>query len=173
MLVALAALVGATGPVGAAPADATSSVSDTTPAPGQAITVSAGGLAPGTEAEVYLLPEGRLAQPTVGEDGGFRASVRIPVDSFDGPKQIVVSAVAADNTYAYLVTDVTVRGADAAAELSDTTLTPTEPVRVSGTRFRSGVELQIVVLPEAEVLATPIHARTGASPWMRRCRRTS
>jgi hypothetical protein len=136
-------------PVLAAPAGGSASVSDTTPQPGQSVTVTASGLLAGREALVDYIPDGvRLAVPTVGPDGAFSISVRIPANTYDGPKQIVVTALDAAGKFTYLPTDLTMRGPPATAELSDVTLVPSQVVRISGNRWFAGTTVLAALFPE-------------------------
>jgi hypothetical protein len=135
-----------------AQAGPTVSVSDATPQPGQRITVTARGFYPGSPALLYYLPEVDLGDATVGEDGTFSKAVTIPLDSFDGKKQVVVRGFAADGSPAYVTADLTMVGPPATAQLSDDELTPLEGVQVTGTRFRSRSEVALVLFPEGVLL---------------------
>jgi hypothetical protein len=146
----------------AAPAGGSASVSDTTPLPGQTVTVQASGLKPGGLSFVDYLPDGvRLAEVTVGDDGGYTVDVTIPVMSHDGPKQIVVTALDADGRYAYLPTDMTVNGPPATADLSDSTLVPGQTFQIDGSRFRAGKAGVVILYPEGVILAEPVPDAEG------------
>jgi len=152
----LAVLLGLVLLAPAARADGSASVSDTSVVPGQTVTVRASGLKPGGTANIDYLPDAvRLASVTVGADGGLVQDVQIPSLSKDGPKQIVVTAIAATGRYAYLATDMTLKGPAASARLSDTTLVPGQQLRVDGTRFLPGYAVSIVVFPEQQYLGQP------------------
>ncbi len=131
-------------------------MSDTSLVPGQTVTVRASELKPGGTANIDYLPDAvRLATVTVGADGALVQDVQIPSLSKDGPKQIVVTAIAATGRYAYLATDMTLKGPVATARLDDTTLVPGQRLRVTGTRFLPGYEVAIVVFPEQQYLGRP------------------
>lgn len=159
LLAGLVALAGL-GPASAAGGSA--SVSDTNPAPGQVVTVSATGLKPGGPSLIDYLPDGvRLAEVTVGPDGSYQQDVRIPDLTLDGPKQIVVTALDAAGRYTYLPIDIRVSGPQTTARLSDTTLTPNQAVRLSGERFMPGRQVLIVLFPEGVDMGSAVADSSG------------
>lgn len=160
-LLALVVVVGAAAPA-LAQSGPSSSISDATTVPGQTVTVRAGGLTPGGIALIDYIPDGvRLATVHAGVDGSFVKDVQIPTDSPDGRKQIVVTAIAADGTYAYLPNDLTVKGPDAAIRVSDTTLRPRQQLRISGTRFLRGGSVYALLFPEQVLLGTATASADG------------
>lgn len=161
VLACLAVLLVPSAPASAA-GPGSASVSDTTPLPGQTVTVRASGLKPGGVSYVDYLPDAiRLATVTVGDDGSYSRNVQIPAGTKDGPKQIVVTAVGADGKYAYLPTDLRVTGPPATARLSTDRLFPRLALRVEGTRFLSGTEVSVVLFPEAQSMGSPRAGRDG------------
>lgn len=132
---------------------ASASISDSSVVPGQTVTVRASGLNPGGISLIDYIPDGvRLATVYAGPDGTYSAQVRIPDNSPDGRKQIVVTAIDAAGHYAYLPNDLTVNGPSASARLSDTTLTPSQAFQISGSRFRAGTKVYAVLYPEQVLL---------------------
>jgi hypothetical protein len=148
-LVAVGLALLATAPAARAQASASASISDSVVEPGQTVTVRASGLYPGTTSFVDYIPDGvRLATVTAGGDGSYSVQVRIPGNSPDGRKQIVVTALDAAGHYAYLPSNLSVNGPAASARLSDTTLTPSQAFQLSGSRFRAGYKVYAVLYPE-------------------------
>jgi hypothetical protein len=148
-------------PVAAAPTGGSASISDSHPQPGQGVTVRASGLLPGGVAYIDYIPDGaRLATVHAGADGSFVHTVQIPIDSPDGKKQIVVTALDSEAHYAYLANDLTVKGPSASARLSDTSLVPGQALRISGNRFLVGTDVYAVLYPEGAILMKTT-ARSG------------
>lgn len=160
MTFALGMLAVATMPLGAVPPsaaqeDAEASISVSTAVPGQTITVRASGLFPGWIAWLDLFPDRvRLATADVRADGSFEQDVVIPRDSFDGPKGIAVISKDSHGKYAYLRLYLTVTGAGADVDVSDTTVVAGQTLQVSGTRFRSGSRVYGTLFPERIELFT-------------------
>ena len=156
-LLSFVVLVTALGLLGPAPAlaqsDPSISVSDTTPAPGQELTVTGSGFLPDSPVLLYLLPESTYPNATVGGDGTFRSTVAISRDSIDGAKQLVVRGLKADGTHSYLTVDLRVVGAPASARISDTELAPSARFELSGDRFKRGTKVLVVLFPERVLLA--------------------
>jgi hypothetical protein len=145
-----------------AQAGPSASVSDTSVAPGQTVTVRASGLNPGGISLIDYIPDGvRLATVHAGADGSYVHDVQIPPDSPDGLKQIVVTAIAADGTYAYLPTTITLKGPAATIRVSDLTLNPGQALKVSGSRFLRGTTVYGLLFPEAISLFEITPARDG------------
>ncbi len=141
------------GPVLAAPAEAVGSLSDTTPQPGQTITVTASGLLPNGDVVLDYLPDGvRLAVFKNGPNGSFSHQVRIPDSTYDGAKQVFVTALNAAGRFARLHLDLTISGPPASAVLSDLTLVPKQVVRFTGTRWYAGGSIVVLLFPEGENL---------------------
>lgn len=149
LLLGLVGALGVVAPVRAAPAGGSASVSDTSPEPGQTVTVTATGLLPGRDTLVDYGPDGvRLATPTVGADGGFSVRVQIPLSTYDGRKQIVITALDAAGRFSRLYIDLTVAWPPATAQLSDMSLRPSQVVRISGDRWFPGTRVIVILLPE-------------------------
>lgn len=135
------------------PPAASASASDTTPEPGQTITVSARGLLPGWEAWIDYFPDQkRLATVPIRPDGTFTTDVVIPADTLDGVKGIAVISIDAAGSYAYLTIELVVRGAPADVDVSATRLRPGESMRVTGTRFQAGSPVFGVLFPAQTVV---------------------
>jgi hypothetical protein len=148
-LVALGVVLLATAPPAQAQAAASASISARVVVPGQTVTVRASGLLAGGTSFVDYIPDGvRLATVTVGGDGSYSVQVRIPGNSPDGRKQIVVTALDSLGHYAYLANDLSVNGPPASARLNDTTLTPSQAFQLSGSRWRPGSKVYAVLYPE-------------------------
>ena len=87
-------------------------VSTNRPGRGGAVTVAAHKMLPGTVAQVTLVPGfERLDEVTVGEDGTFTTTVRIPADAaFKDPHSLVVTGYGRDGLFAYLQAEMLLGG---------------------------------------------------------------
>jgi hypothetical protein len=140
----------------AAPTTGSASVSDTTPLPGDVVTVRASGLQAGKPATIEYQPGAvMLATLTVDGDGGFTRNVQIPPRTTDGAKQIVVKSIGTNGRFTRIQIDLQVAGPPATARLSDDTLVPKEAFRFDGSRFAAGTSVVIVVYPEGAILGQP------------------
>ena len=142
--------------VAAAPTSGSASVSDSSPQPGDVVTVRARDLGPGKPVTIEFQPGAvMLATLAVDGDGGFTRNVQIPPRATDGAKQIVVKSIGTDGRFTRLQLDLQVAGPPAAAQLTDDTLVPSQAFRVVGNRFAAGTSVVIVVYPEGVILGQP------------------
>ncbi len=162
-LAIFAGLVAMLTPTGVAWAAGTAAVSDTSPAPGQVITATGSGLQPGAPVLIDLFGDGvRLGEFAVGADGTFAQDVQIPPGTSDGSKGVKITTIDADGKYASFSIYITVSGPPAEARLSTSAIRPGQVLRVSGTRFRPGGEIYVVLFPEEVLLGTPIASGDGS-----------
>jgi hypothetical protein len=139
----------------AAPAGGSASISDSSPQPGQTITVHASGLQPGKDAVIDYVPDAvRFGVYTVTADGTVDQSVRIPANTYDGPKEIVVTSFDSNGRFTRLKIDFEMAGPPASVSLNDTTLVPGQRIRFDGDRWFAGSTYAIVLFPERVTVAT-------------------
>jgi hypothetical protein len=138
----------------AAPAAATASLSDTTPDPGQLVTVRASELLPGTPAVIDYVPDSvRFGVFDVAGDGTLVREVRIPANTYDGAKQIIITSRDATGHVVRLKLDLTIAGPPATVSLSDDSWTPGQQITFSGVRWFAGSPFAVVLYPEGAVIA--------------------
>jgi hypothetical protein len=94
-------------------------VSTLEPAPGEAVTISGSGFAPGSEVTITIesTPQ-TLTTVSADADGAFTATVQIPTDLSPGSHTLKATGVTPDGATLVLSTEVTVAGTG--AELAET-----------------------------------------------------
>jgi hypothetical protein len=139
----------------AAPAGGSASISDPSPQPGQTVTVHASGLRPGKDAVIDYVPDAvRFGVFTVAADGTVDQAVRIPANTYDGPKEIVVSSFDSNGRFTRIKVPFTMSGPPATVTLDDTTLVPNQRIRFDGDRWFAGSTYAIVLFPEKVTIAS-------------------
>ena len=98
------------------PPAASCSLSETTVALGETITVSCGGFLPGSTVTVEILSPQVLATATVGADGEVSLAATIPSDLEPGTHTLRISGTAADGSPVVIERTIVVLAAEGVAE---------------------------------------------------------
>jgi LPXTG-motif cell wall-anchored protein len=87
-------------------------VSNSSPSPGETVTVTAGGFQPGSEASITILSDPiLLATPTADANGQVSADVAIPADFAEGSRHTIeVSGIAPDGSPYSTSIEITLAG---------------------------------------------------------------